>query len=79
MFGKLYIHFETDCILIIGLGLPGIVEGLKTEGIPLSTAIGYGLLTTAVLVGSRSLVRTRHYLQHISFAAAFFQAGVLVP
>jgi Na+/H+ antiporter len=39
--------------LIIGLGLPEIVNGLRTEGIPLSTAIGYGLLITVVLIGAR--------------------------
>ncbi len=39
--------------LIIGLELPEIVAGLKTEGIPLTTAIGYGLLITGVLIGSR--------------------------
>lgn len=39
--------------LIIGLGLPEIVEGLRTQGIALSTAIGYGILVTAVLILSR--------------------------
>lgn len=39
--------------LIIGLELPEIVNGLRSEGIPLSTAIGYGLLVTAVLIVSR--------------------------
>ncbi|MEI9920882.1 MAG: Na+/H+ antiporter [Bacteroidota bacterium] len=39
--------------LIIGLGLPEIVEGLKKEGIPLGTAINYGLLVTGVLIASR--------------------------
>jgi CPA1 family monovalent cation:H+ antiporter len=36
--------------LIIGLDLPEIVDGLRAEGIPLRTAIGYGVLVTAVLV-----------------------------
>ena len=39
--------------LIIGLGLPGIVEGLRSKGIPLGTAIGYGVLVTGVLIAAR--------------------------
>jgi len=39
--------------LIIGLDLPEIVEGLHANGIPLSTAINYGLLVTAVLIAAR--------------------------
>jgi Na+/H+ antiporter len=39
--------------LIIGLELPEIVQGLKAEGTPFSSAIGYGLLITGVLVGAR--------------------------
>lgn len=39
--------------LIIGLDLPEIVEGLHAKGIPLSTAIGYGVLVTAVLIIAR--------------------------
>lgn len=38
---------------IIGLGLPDIVEGLYSKGIPLSTAIGYGVLVTVVLIAAR--------------------------
>jgi monovalent cation/hydrogen antiporter len=38
---------------IIGLGLPEIEEGLSKEGIPLSTAIGYGVLVTVVLIVAR--------------------------
>ncbi len=41
--------------LIIGLELPEIVEGLNAEGTPLSTAIGFGVLVTAVLVGARMI------------------------
>ncbi|MES2773142.1 MAG: Na+/H+ antiporter [Bacteroidota bacterium] len=41
--------------LVIGLELPEIVEGLKTKGIPLSTAIGYGVLVTGVLIVARIL------------------------
>jgi NhaP-type Na+/H+ or K+/H+ antiporter len=39
--------------LIIGLELPEIVEGLHEKGIPMSTAIGYGLLITGVLIAAR--------------------------
>ncbi|RYZ16351.1 MAG: sodium:proton antiporter, partial [Sphingobacteriales bacterium] len=39
--------------LIIGLELPEIEAGLRSEGISLSSAIGYGLLVTGVLIVSR--------------------------
>ncbi|UHG89788.1 Na+/H+ antiporter [Spirosoma oryzicola] len=39
--------------LIIGLELPEIVEGVRAEGIPLRTAIGYGVLITGVLIVAR--------------------------
>lgn len=39
--------------LIIGLELPEIVDGLRADGIPVPTAIGYGLLVTGVLIGAR--------------------------
>lgn len=39
--------------LMIGLDLPEIVEGLRSKGIPLQTAIGYGVLVTCVLVAAR--------------------------
>ncbi|WP_338870142.1 Na+/H+ antiporter [Spirosoma sp. SC4-14] len=41
--------------LIIGLELPEIAEGLRVEGIPLSTAIGYGVLITGVLITARMI------------------------
>ncbi|HVD99994.1 MAG TPA: Na+/H+ antiporter [Cytophagaceae bacterium] len=41
--------------LLIGLELPEIVAGLKTKGIPLSTAIGYGILVTVVLIAARMI------------------------
>lgn len=41
--------------LIIGLELPEIVEGLRAKGIPLSTAIGYGVLVTVVLIVARMI------------------------
>lgn len=39
--------------LIIGLELPEIVDGIRSKGIPLSTAIGYGVLVTGVLILAR--------------------------
>lgn len=39
--------------LVIGLELPEIVAGLRSEGTPLGTAIGYSLLVTAVLIVAR--------------------------
>ncbi len=39
--------------LIIGLALPEIVQGMQDKGIPLSTAIWYGVLVTLVLIGAR--------------------------
>ncbi len=41
--------------LIIGLELPEIVDGIRERGIPLSTAIGYGVLVTGVLIAARML------------------------
>ncbi|MBS1488146.1 MAG: Na+/H+ antiporter [Bacteroidetes bacterium] len=38
---------------LIGLQLPEIVSSLRSEGIPLSTAIGYGALVTIVLIVTR--------------------------
>jgi len=41
--------------LIIGLELPDIVQGLRSQGIPLHTAISYGVLVTVVLVLARMI------------------------
>lgn len=41
--------------LIIGLELPEIVAGIKAEGIPIATAIGYGAIVTVVLVIARMI------------------------
>lgn len=41
--------------LIIGLGLPEIVKGLNSEGIPIKTAIGYGVLVSVILVLARMI------------------------
>ncbi|MGQ3132761.1 MAG: Na+/H+ antiporter [Flavobacteriales bacterium] len=41
--------------LLIGLELPEIVGGLRRQGTPLGTAIGYGVLVTGVLIGARMI------------------------
>ena len=41
--------------LLIGLDLPEITEGLRIEGVNLSTAIGYSVLITLVLIVGRIL------------------------
>jgi len=41
--------------LIIGLELPEIVSGIRSEGIPLTTAIGYGVLVTGILIIARMI------------------------
>ncbi len=41
--------------LIIGLELPEIVDGLRSQGTPLGTAIGYGVLITIVLILARMI------------------------
>ena len=41
--------------MLIGLDLPEIVHALQPESITLSTAVGYSMLITAVLIGSRVL------------------------
>ncbi|SFM59585.1 monovalent cation:H+ antiporter, CPA1 family [Algoriella xinjiangensis] len=40
---------------IIGLGLPEIVAGIKSNGIPIETAIGYGVIVTIVLILARMI------------------------
>jgi CPA1 family monovalent cation:H+ antiporter len=39
--------------MLIGLALPEIVDGLHADGIPLSTAILYGILVTGILIAAR--------------------------
>jgi CPA1 family monovalent cation:H+ antiporter len=41
--------------MLIGLELPQIVEGLRADGIPLATAIKYGIWVTAILIGARMI------------------------
>jgi monovalent cation/hydrogen antiporter len=39
--------------MLIGLELPAVVAGLRADGIPLHTAINYGILVTFVLIAAR--------------------------
>jgi len=39
--------------MLIGLQLPQVIGGLHADGIPLSTAIRYGILVTAILIVAR--------------------------
>lgn len=58
--------------LIIGLELPEIVEGLRSEGTPLNTAIKYGLLVTVILIAARIIS------SYVAMAATLiFRPGVL--
>lgn len=71
--------------LIIGLGLPAIVEGLRTDGIPLRTAIGYGLLTTLVLILARmisayaAMIATIIFRPSVKPFAASLKRRLLMP
>ncbi|WP_237488252.1 Na+/H+ antiporter [Hufsiella ginkgonis] len=59
--------------LVIGLALPGIVEGLREKGIPLGTAIGYGVLVTLVLIISRVISA------YAALAATYIFRPAVVP
>jgi CPA1 family monovalent cation:H+ antiporter len=56
--------------LIIGLDLPEIVEGLRAHGTPLRTAIGYGVMVTAVLIAARIISSYAAMLATIIFRPA---------
>jgi Na+/H+ antiporter len=58
--------------LIIGLELPEIVAGIRSEGIPLATAIGYGVLVTCVLIVARMISAYASM-----FATRIFRPGVV--
>jgi len=57
--------------LIIGLELPEIVDGLHAKGIPLPTAIGYGVLVTGILIAARIISAYA-----AMFATFIFRPGV---
>lgn len=71
--------------LIIGLELPEIVEGMRAKGIPLRTAIGYGVLVTAVLVGARilsayaAMISTYLFRRSVAPRAATLRQTLLLP
>lgn len=58
--------------LLIGLQLPEIADGLRADGVPLGTAIGYGVLVTGVLIAARiissyaALVTTYIFRPHVA-------------
>lgn len=56
--------------LLIGLQLPAITDGLRNEGIPLNTAIGYGILVTVVLIAARIISSYAAMLATIIFRPA---------
>lgn len=58
--------------LIIGLELPEIVAGIRSEGIPLEQAIGYGLLITCVLIVVRMISAYASM-----FATRIFRPGIM--
>lgn len=58
--------------LLIGLELPEIVRGMRSNGFPLHTAIGYGLLVTAVLIVARIISSYAALL-----ATLLFRPGVI--
>ncbi len=58
--------------MLIGLQLPQVIEGLHANGIPLGTAIKYGLLVTAILIAARIIC------SYIALAATLvFRPGVM--
>lgn len=58
--------------MLIGLQLPHVVDGLSADGIPLSTAIGYGVLVTVILIVARII---SSYVALI--ATIIFRPGVM--
>lgn len=71
--------------LLIGLELPEIVGGLRSEGIPLMTAIGYGVLVTFVLILARmissyaALIATLIFRPHVMPHSRSRQRRWLMP
>lgn len=71
--------------LIIGLALPDIVDGLRAQGVSLKTAIGYGVLVTAVLIGARiisaycAMVATFIFRRSVISRAGLDKNTFLVP
>ncbi|HTN45329.1 MAG TPA: Na+/H+ antiporter [Flavipsychrobacter sp.] len=71
--------------LLIGLELPEIVAGLRAKGIPLDTAIGYGVLVTGVLIAARiisayaAMIATLIFRPSVAPRAASNKTRLLMP
>ncbi|RYD96746.1 MAG: Na+/H+ antiporter [Sphingobacteriales bacterium] len=71
--------------LIIGLELPEIVAGIRAEGIPLRTAIGYGVLVTVVLILARmissyaAMLATRIFRPDVVPRASSWKWALMLP
>lgn len=71
--------------MIIGLELPEIVNGLRSKGIPLGTAIGYGVMVTGVLIAARiissyaALVTTLIFRPSVAPRASSRKRTLLMP
>ena len=64
--------FNGIVFMLIGLQLPRVVAGLQAKGIPLSTAINYGMLVTLILIVARIVS------SYIALAATLvFRPGVM--
>ncbi|UKB84183.1 Na+/H+ antiporter [Chryseobacterium sp. MEBOG06] len=71
--------------LLIGLELPEIVGGLREEGIPLGTAIQYGVLVTVILIASRiissyaAMVATLIFRRSVAPRASSMRRSLMMP
>ncbi|MEO6548993.1 MAG: Na+/H+ antiporter [Ferruginibacter sp.] len=71
--------------LIIGLQLPEIVAGVRAKGVPLSTAIGYGVLVTVVVILARiissyvALIATLIFRPSVAPRATSLKGRLLTP
>lgn len=71
--------------LLIGLDLPDIVDGIRANGLPLRTAIGYGVLVTVVLIGARiissygALVSTYIFRRSVAPRGRSWKQTLLLP
>ncbi len=71
--------------LLIGLELPEIVEGMREKGVPLHTAIGYGVLVTGVLILARilssyaAMIATFLFRPSVAPRARNLKAQLIIP
>ena len=61
--------------MLIGLELPYIVEGLRADGIPLATAIKYGIWVTVILIATRIISSYAAMAATIIFRPAMAPTG----